>query len=253
MISLYHWEPNAGSLALMICLREKGIAFDSHYVDMLKLEQHEAAYLSVSSKGELPMLLVDDQPMSDTGLALQFLAERHPQPRLAPADAASWYDVQAWTARLDGKYGLAENVQLVGWNKVMLSAVDPAELERFRQRLAKIPKPRQSGWNAVWSDAEADEDQLILAEERIAAIVDRIEKALSGSDWIVGDEFSIIDILAFAHAHTLPSLLPDVCNPSASPALCAWVERIGRRQSVIDALAAGQRDFSPASFSAPGS
>ena len=26
MVSLYHWEPNAGSLALMVCLREKGIA-----------------------------------------------------------------------------------------------------------------------------------------------------------------------------------------------------------------------------------
>ena len=42
MLELYHWEPNAECLALLICLKEKNLDFRSHYVDMLKLEQRNA-------------------------------------------------------------------------------------------------------------------------------------------------------------------------------------------------------------------
>ena len=37
MIELYHWEPNADSLKMMIALKEKGLDFTSHYVDLLNL------------------------------------------------------------------------------------------------------------------------------------------------------------------------------------------------------------------------
>ena len=34
-VTLYHWEPNANSGKPMLALAEKGVAFDSHYIDML--------------------------------------------------------------------------------------------------------------------------------------------------------------------------------------------------------------------------
>src|SRR5258708_6542153 len=39
-VALYHWEPNANSGKPMLTLMEKGVAFDSHYVDLLNFDQH---------------------------------------------------------------------------------------------------------------------------------------------------------------------------------------------------------------------
>ena len=40
-VTLYHWEPNANSGKPMLALMEKGVAFDSHYLDMLSFDQHK--------------------------------------------------------------------------------------------------------------------------------------------------------------------------------------------------------------------
>ena len=41
-VTLYHWEPNANSGKPMLALMEKGVAFDSHYLDLLNFDQHQA-------------------------------------------------------------------------------------------------------------------------------------------------------------------------------------------------------------------
>lgn len=38
-ITLYHWEPNANSGKPMLTLVEKGVAFKSHYIDLLAFDQ----------------------------------------------------------------------------------------------------------------------------------------------------------------------------------------------------------------------
>jgi len=43
-VALYHWEPNANSGKPMLTLMEKGVAFDSHYVDLLNFDQHRPDY-----------------------------------------------------------------------------------------------------------------------------------------------------------------------------------------------------------------
>ena len=40
-VRLYHWEPNANSGKPMLTLAEKGVEFESHYLDLLKFDQHQ--------------------------------------------------------------------------------------------------------------------------------------------------------------------------------------------------------------------
>ena len=39
-LKYYHAEPLANSLKSMLPLKEKGLAYESHYVDLHKFEQH---------------------------------------------------------------------------------------------------------------------------------------------------------------------------------------------------------------------
>lgn len=249
---LYHWEPNAESLALLICLKELTVEFESHYVDMLALEQHTAEYLEKSPKAIVPLLVAEGESMTDTGFALQYLAERYPDAGLAPTDASLLYDLRAWAAWLGGWVGICSDVRLLGWNYVMLKAVPEDRLERFRAELALLPKEKQSGWTAVWSDAEADEDQLANAEERVAKLVQKLEAILADSTWMIGDEYSISDMLAYGYLHNLPELLPSIVNEKDTPGVIRWLGDIAGREAVTQAHAMRRSTIAETMYAAPG-
>ena len=46
MLKLYHAEPLANSLKSLIALKEKGLEFESVYVDLHKFEQHEPSFVA---------------------------------------------------------------------------------------------------------------------------------------------------------------------------------------------------------------
>lgn len=235
MIELYHFEPNAESLKLLIALKEKDLPFQSRYVDLLDLEHHKDAFKDASGGGRVPLLVEDGEAFKDSQLTLEYLAEAH-EPRLAPADAAGWYDVQAWTVQLD--QALSQAVRLLGWHTVTLPAMGEARRRDFLARAARLEKPQaMAGWAQVTSDAEASEDQLGLAREKIADMTQRIERTLQGSDWLAGGAYSVVDINAFALTHTLPRLTPELVNVEKTPRMMAWLKRVGGRAAVKGALA----------------
>ena len=235
MIELYHWEPDAESLKLIITLKEKGVPFTSRYVDVLNLEHHADAYREVADVTRVPLMVEDGEALTDSQFVLEYLAEGF-APRLAPTNPAGWYDVQAWTAQLDQT--LRASVRLLGWHTVTSPAMGEAQRKDFLERSAKLPKPQvPAGWDQVTSDAEASEDQLANAREKIGQGVERIEAALKSSDWLVGGAYSVVDINAFALTHTLPRLTPDLVNADKTPKMTAWLQRVGARAAVKDALA----------------
>ena len=238
MRELYHWEPTADALKLLIALKEKSLPFESRYVDLLALEHHGDAYGKVANHAQAPLLIEDGEAFKDSQLTLEYLAEAY-GPRLAPADPTGWYDVQAWIAQLD--QALAANVRLLGWHTVTSPAMSEAQRADFLDRSARLPKPQvAAGWAQVTSDAEASEDQLANARERIGQGVDKIETALADADWLVGGAYSVVDINAFALTHTLPRLAPELVNQTRTPKLMAWLKRVGDRPAVKDALAMGK-------------
>ncbi len=140
---------------------------------------------------------------------------------------------------------LGPTVSLLGWMKTTTREAR----DEYRRRLAAVPgRQAPAGWAAVWADAEANEDQLANARERIGQAVARIERRLAQGDWLAGDAYSIADIAAFAHCHSLPRLLPELVD--AAPATRRWIARIAARPAVKAALAlrrapAGADCYSP--------
>ncbi len=80
MTELYHFEPNAESLKLLIALKEKGVAFESRYVDLLDLEHHADAFKDAAGGGRVPLLVEGGDAFKDSQLTLEYLAEAY-EPR----------------------------------------------------------------------------------------------------------------------------------------------------------------------------
>ena len=58
-VTLYHWEPNANSGKPILAALEKGVEFESRYIDMLGFEQHSPEYLKVNPNGTIPAMVHD--------------------------------------------------------------------------------------------------------------------------------------------------------------------------------------------------
>ena len=212
-------------------------------MDVLNLEHHAGAHTQVADGARLPLLVEDAEAFKDSQLTLEYLAEAF-EPRLAPPDGTGWYDVQAWLAQLD--QALSASVRLLGWHTVTSPAMSDAQRQDFLDRAGKLPTPQvMAGWAQVTDDAEASEDQLANARERIGQGVDKIEAALAAADWLVGGAYSVADINGFALTHTLPRLTPDLVNDQRTPRMMAWLTRIGGRKAVQDALAMGKSPLGP--------
>jgi glutathione S-transferase len=250
VLELYHWEPVGDSAKLLLLLEEKGLDYKGHYIDVLAFEQFSEAHLQRSPAARVPVLAAEGEYLDLARITMDYLVEAH-APRLAPADPRGWYQVQAWANVLDA--GLLTSVELLGWNTVTLPQMDKAEREAFSAKYAERPvKQRLAGWSAVFSDAEADEDQLENARGRIAETVEKIETALAENGWLVGRDYSVADMNAFALCHTLPRLTPMSVNQAATPNLMDWLGRIAERPAVQRVLAMGRHPADQDIYAPPG-
>jgi glutathione S-transferase len=66
MLELYHAEPVANSMKPLICLHEKGLDFVSHYVDLLRFEQHAPEFVKINPNGQVPVLVHDGNAITES-------------------------------------------------------------------------------------------------------------------------------------------------------------------------------------------
>lgn len=74
------------SWRVRIALRWKGLAHDYVPVHLLRDEQHAEDHRAVNPMEQLPVLLVDGVPVSQSLAILEYLEEAHPEPALLPRE-----------------------------------------------------------------------------------------------------------------------------------------------------------------------
>ena len=114
MLTLY-MSPGTSSMAVHIALNEIGVPFETKAMSFRKKDMKSAAYLALNPEGAVPLLLIDGRPLTQVAACLFYLAKRHPEANLLPADdpeieaqAISWMSFIASgihpVARIGGEY-----------------------------------------------------------------------------------------------------------------------------------------------------
>ena len=235
MLELYHAEPVANSVKVLICLKEKGREFASHYVNLLRFEQHSPEYLAINPDGIVPTLIHDGATITESSVINEYLDEIFPDPPLKPAAPLERARMRTWTKYVDDYFGPAAS--RIGWHFLLhpiASRLSPAEKE---QRLARIPlRDRREKWATVAGRSFTPE-QLTEAREQIAEGVRRMESLLQGRAWIAGETYSLGDIASYCVVPGLPRLAPDLVNPGRTPRIVAWLAAMNARPAAQAALA----------------
>ena len=241
MLELYHFEPGSNSGEPIICLKEKGLQFESRYVDVLAFEQDDPALLALNPSGQVPVLVHDGKAITETGFILQYIEAAFPEPSLTPDTAQGRYWVNVWI-----KY-VNEYMAPAAWRLGVAQQARLRQLAGDKAGLERAPPERRQAWDKALAGFSADE--LDIAKALLPIRVERMERALSSSDWLAGPSYSLADIAVFPTANALPGLAPELVNGGSTPQILAWLERMKARPAVQPALAMARR---PELVSAPG-
>jgi glutathione S-transferase len=185
MITLYH-HPFTRAAGVLWTLEEVGEPYELRYVDIMKGEQKSAALLALNPMGKIPILVDGDAVVTEVAAIALYMADRYASGRLAP--------------RVDD----ARRAAYLRWSLFAPSVIEPGALAKLG---GWQYKPSQAGWG--------DHEAMVAA----------IDSAVGHGDYVLGDMFSIADVIfggTLRYMARFKMLTP-------SPAVAAYLERISAR------------------------
>src|SRR5262245_65742148 len=192
MLKLYHAEPAANSLKTLISFKEKGLEFESVYVDLNKFEQHEPWFVAINPEGQVPVLDHDGVILTQTTVIGEYLEDAFPDaPALRPADPVGKARMRYWNKFTDEH--VMNYVSMHGWHRMIGVIARSIEGGEFEKLVARIPLYEQrEKWRTARSGfSEAD---LANATRKIEVAVNKIERQLAETKWLAGDMYTLADI-----------------------------------------------------------
>jgi glutathione S-transferase len=240
MMKLYHADPAANSLKALLSFKEKGLEFESIYVDLHKFEQHEPWFVAINPEGQVPVLDHDGTIITHTTVIGEYLEDAFPDaPPLRPADPVGKARMRYWQKFTDEH--VMNYVSIQGWHRMVGVIARSIESGEFDKLVDRIPLYEQ---RVKWRTARSgfSEADLANATRKIEVAVDKAEQQLRQTKWIAGDMYTLADINFFSMCgFAVQRMFPEMQVEKRAPRLVDWVARMHERPGVRAALAMPNR------------
>jgi glutathione S-transferase len=204
MLKLFY-APGACSLAPHIVLEEIGGPHTLERVNLRDGAQRAPAYLAINPKGRVPALATDRGILTENPAILAYLAQTHPQAKLAPLEDAFLF------------------AKMQGFNMFLCATVHVAFAHAFR------PERYADG-------AAAAQAMRAKAPQALAHAFGLVEETLADDrPYVLGDQYSVADAYLSVFSRWLSSR--GLGSLEDFPKTGAHLARISERPAVIRALA----------------
>ena len=237
MLALYHFGPVSNSMTPLLCLKEKGLDFEDRYLNSSKFEHHEPAFLKLNPEGMVPVLVNDDDVITESTVINEYIDEVFPQTPLKPATPKGRALMRQWTKYCDEYFYPAITMLGANFATTFASKWETSQKEKV---LAGIPNDEvRKKWEHVtnkgYSEAELEDSR-----QKLRRVVQKMEKRLGEMQgkggWLAGP-YSLADIKNYSFAQHLERSIPDACTQSATPRSYEWLRKMDDRPAVKAAKA----------------
>ncbi|HTL19330.1 MAG TPA: glutathione S-transferase family protein [Steroidobacteraceae bacterium] len=238
-LKYYHAEPLANSLKSMIPLIEKGLPWQSIYVDLHKFEQHEAWFTAINPEGQVPVLDHDGVIITHTTVINEYLEDVFPEVPLRPGDPVGAARMRYWNKFCDEQ--VMNFVSMHGWHRMVSIIARSVESGEFERLMERIPLPDQ---RIKWRTARSgfSDKDLAYATDKILYAVDKVEKQLGETQWIAGNDYTLADINFFSMCGvSVERMFPEMEIARRCPRLARWDQKMRARPAVKRALGGEDR------------
>lgn len=241
MLELYHYGDSLCSMKVRLCLLEKGVDYQSRFVDLMKFENLTEDYKKLNPNAVVPTIVHDGTPIIESTVINQYVDEVFEGPSLTPEDPISRARMRVWTKLQDDVIHPA--VQKPTFNllvKPKLAVKSDKELDDW---LDSHPLEKSRKLFKGAARGPVDEAALEDAKTQFKFVFNRMELALADNEWLCGDTYSLADV---AYAPMLDRLeqcdFMEIFGEFSN--LLAWSDRIRDRRAFQEMQPKGDERFS---------
>jgi glutathione S-transferase len=238
VLELYHHGSSVCAAKVRVALAEKGLVWQGHYIDILKGEQFDSAYVALNAKAVVPTLVHDGHAIVESTVICEYLDEVFASPPLKPADPRQRAEMRLWTKAVDELlHPMCGEITFACSHRHTVARLGPEGLAKF---LASTPPVSvTAGWH--------DRKKVIVREglrapgfDHSLRLYDRflqkMEDVLEERRWLAGDTFSLADIGLTPYVNRLDMMSMSEMWTRSRPRLAQWFERIKARPSFRPSL-----------------
>ena len=192
MLDLYHYGDSLCSMKTRFCLLEKGVAFESHFIDLLKWEHLTEKYKKLNPNSVVPTIVHNGHPIIESTVINQYIDEVFDGPSLTPKSPVLRAKMRIWTKLQDDVVHPA--IQKPTFNlliKPMLEKKTDKELDDW---LSTHPLEKSRKLFKGAARGPINEGALQEARNQFDFVFGRMEQALEEDKWLCGSQFTLADI-----------------------------------------------------------
>jgi glutathione S-transferase len=239
MIVLYHALHSTCSQKVRICLYEKGVPWESRLVAIDRKEHLTEQYLRLNPNGVVPTLVHDGEPIVDSSVICEYLDERFPAPSLVPGDPVRRAAMRAWMRYVEEVPTAA--VRVPSFNGAFLYRFSGLDADQFFREHADVRPVRKHFYRRMGPAGFSAAD-VAASVEQLNATLERMEAALSRGPWLLGEMYSLADIVVAPLVDRMMDLgLDGLPGAARRPRVDAWRARMAGRPAYQRAFPKGAR------------
>lgn len=236
MLELYHHGSSVCSAKVRFALAEKGLTWESRYLDILKGEHFNAAYLKLNPKAVVPTLLHDGHVLVESTVICEYLDDAFPEAPLRPAGSLDRARMRLWTKAVDEDIQPAcKYITYAACHRHILRRMPAEKLKEYMEGPPGEAETRVAG-DPHWVASKRAIVEMGVAAPGVGAkfrlyddALQKMEDALAQSEWLAGNRFSLADISMTPYVNRLDMLGMSEMWTRSRPRLTEWFERIKAR------------------------
>ncbi|MGE0736839.1 MAG: glutathione S-transferase family protein [Alphaproteobacteria bacterium] len=226
MLELYHDWISFCSIKVRLCLAEKNLPWESRYVELMKLQHLEPAYLKLNPNALVPTLVHDGKIVLESTIINEYLDEVFPEVKLSPQDPVERATMRYWVKFEDDV--LHPAVRPATFNLMIRHAVSKLPRDYLDKMLAHHPTPARAANYRAAGTQPFDRAAVEGARAQMNGALAKLERRLTETKWLAGSTYSLADVAAAPFIDRLEELaffgLWD-----DKPAVKDWIARLKAR------------------------
>lgn len=234
MLTLYHHGSSVCAAKVRIVLYEKQLGWEQKYLEIMKGEQFDPAYLKLNPNAVVPTLIHDDKVVIESTVICEYLDSVFPENPLRPDDAYAAAQMRIWTKRVDERLHPMTSV-LTYTASHRHTILESNTAEQVEKIINETRDPVKQQRKREWIEMGIDAPTARQAVSEFRKTLHDMDNVLSAHPWLAGENYSLADIALTPYLNRLSMLSMDAFwKPYANVA--DWFGRVQSRASFGPAL-----------------
>jgi len=239
MLELYHHGSSVCAAKVRLCLEEKRVAWEGHYIDILKGEQFTDSYLRINPKGVVPTLIHDGYIVPDSTVICEYLEDVFTNIPLRPRNPREHARSLHWTKAVDEElHPACGELTFAASHRFTVLRLGEKKVEEF---LNSTPESSVTlNWHSRKKEIVRHGFQAAGIAEKVRLYdryLKKMESELTKSAWLAGDRVSLADVAMLPYVMRLDMLsMSAMWQDGRLPLVEKWLDNFKARPSFLPAI-----------------